>query len=149
MSAAPTNNREARWALRRKVSNVILMVPDTDWAAVLSGSKTMFRSYSRRYLPTILPTLAIAWRRGPTGLQTKTIVLEDTWQEPLGTVSEEDLRDEGFATLSDFRRYFEVRYPKGGYRPLATVQVYRVRPLREGDLEAHGAAMCAYLGYVP
>lgn len=135
-------------ALRARVTNTIVMVPDTDWSRVIAGEKQMFRSYSRRVTPAILPTPVVAYRIGLNGgAITKVLWLEDTWQEPLGTITDADLAAEGFATLSDFRRYIEQRYPKGGYRPLAPVQVYRIRPITDEDRVAFAHRLMEYLGY--
>lgn len=150
MSAAakkpPARNAHAK--LRARVANTIVMVPDTDWAAILAGEKRMFRSYSRRNRPALLPTPIVAYRFGLADrLEHTVLYLEDTWQEPLGSISPEDLAEEGFATMSEFRRYFDARYPKGGFRPLAPVQVYRIRPVTQGDLDEFAERLLHEMGY--
>lgn len=67
-------------------------------------------------------------------------VLEDTWQEMLGAISEESLANEGFPDMAHFRRYW-MRRSKRRFRPLDKVQVYRVRPMMKGDLDALGSAL--------
>lgn len=148
MPQAKPKPRNAHVTLRRKLENVKVMIPDTDWAKVICGEKRMFRSYSRRVTPPILPTAFIGYRfRIDDSLDTKVMWLEGTWQEPLGSITAEDLADEGFASLAEFRRYITERYPKGGYRPLATVQVYRVRPITDEDLDEFGRRLVREMGY--
>lgn len=136
-ATSPPTRPHAHNALGARVKNVVLMVPDTDWARVLSGEKRMFRSYNRRRLPDVLPAPAVAYRYRMETLDTALIWLEETREEPLGVISADDLAEEGFETISDFRRYFAERYPRGGFRPLAPVQVYRVRPITDDDLAAY------------
>lgn len=154
MSAQPqpsSGRVHAHNALVRKYRSTVVMIPDVDWADVLTGRKTQFRSYSRRTkrdggIP-IKPTPAVGYHYVYDNLETQLIWLEDTWQEPLGSITAESIAAEGFASLDEFRRYFEVRYPKGGYRPLENVQVYRVRPITQADIEEFVPWLLKFLDY--
>lgn len=72
--------------------------------------------------------------------ESKLMVLERTWREPLGAISSESLEREGFESIAHFRRYWMGRQ-KQRFRPLLEVQVYRVRPFTETDREALGLAL--------
>src|SRR4051812_29481929 len=100
MSAQPTPGRRvhAHNELVKKLRSTVVMVPDVDWADVLTGRKTQFRSYNRRTkfsgaIP-VMPTPAIGYRYVYDNLETAVIWLEDTWQEPLGTITPENLKAE-------------------------------------------------------
>ena len=60
-------------------------------------------------------------------------MLEECWSEPLGAISGESLTREGFDSMADFRAYWRRRYRD--FKPLTTVQVFRLRPWREDDVD--------------
>lgn len=143
-------SRQPREFLRRDARNTRLHVPRTDYNAVRAGAKREFRNYGRRAFDGLtFPTPAIGYckrewwtsEHGLDGVDTMLLTLEDSWVEPLGAISPESLANEGFTDLSEFRRYIAARYPKGGYRPLANVIVYRVRPLTLEDATEFAGAM--------
>jgi hypothetical protein len=76
------------------------------------------------------------------------MVLEKTWREPLGSLSEESLTREGFnveelgreRAYQEFRRYMRNR-ERRPFRPLQEVQVYRVRPWTPDDAEPMAQAL--------
>lgn len=143
--------RQPREFLRRDMRNIRLHLPATDYAAIRVGAKREFRNYGRRAFDGVeFPTPVVGYCALPgwvsenalEGVQTCLLTLTESWVEPLGAISSESLTMEGFPDdLKAFRRYFAARYPKGGFRPLANVIVYRVRPLTEADEEDFREAM--------
>lgn len=65
------------------------------------------------------------------GYDSRLMVLEETWQEPLGTIRPESLVLEGQPDLAHFRRYWMQR-TRRAFTPTRMVAVFRVRPWR-GD----------------
>lgn len=122
-----------------------------DFNAVRVGQKREYRNYGRRYFDGLtFPTPAIGYcekewwthENRLEGIDTILLVLEASWTEPLGAISAESLEAEGFPDdLDGFRRYFAQRYPKGGFRALANVIVYRVRPMTEDDQHVFAAEL--------
>lgn len=122
-----------------------LMVPRVDWADVLAGVKTEFRHYGGT---TVERNAAVGWSLPepvvlycPNDLSedidTALGTLEAAWTEPMGAISEESLRREGFGeSLTDFRRYIAERYPRAGFRPMARCRCFRVHPLTAEEREA-------------
>ena len=121
-----------------------LHLPRVDFNDIRVGAKTEYRNYGTRLFDELaFPCPAVGYCQRPwwtvehglDGIDTVLLTLEDSWVEPLGAISEESLEREGFDGITDFRRYFAERYPKGGFRALANVIVYRVRPMTEADEE--------------
>lgn len=117
---------------QRHASTLFLRVPLADWARVVVGEKTEFRtrpkessSLLRVYTPT--PVVAYCANRGGE-YSSKLMVLEERRYETLFDVSmnPESVEREGFASYDEFRRYWRKRR-KGVYRPLERVHVWRVR----------------------
>lgn len=144
--------RQPREFLRRDTRNTRIHVPRIDFNDVRVGAKTEFRNYGKRFFEGLeCPTPAIGYCRrdwwtpehGVDGIDTFLMTLEETWVEPLGAISPESLEHEGFEDIGAFRRYFTERYPNGGFRPLANVIVYRVRPLSIEDATEFAAAQWA------
>lgn len=128
---------------QRRVATAFLRVPRQDWAAVKIGAKTEFRREGGAHAATRnlkLPTPVVAYTETAAGHEYKVMVLEETWREPLGAISEESLQREGHPSVAHFRRYFMAR-TKHRFRPLSPVQVFRLRPLRDGDHEELGRAL--------
>lgn len=122
-----------------------LRVPASDWLLVKQGRKTEFRATGRGVTqlwnvnpPT--PVVAYAVTNARDDHDSRLMVLEKTWQEPLGAISPDSLAHEGFPDMASFRRYWIIR-TKRRFRPLSNVQVFRVRPWRPGDNEAMGVGL--------
>lgn len=144
--------REPGALLRRDARNTRICIPRVDYADVAVGAKREFRNYGyRRFTGLTFPTPAIGYSARDwwtpaserDGIDTCLLTLEDGWVEPLGAISPESLANEGFEDIADFRRYFAARYPRGGFRPLANVVVYRVRPMTDEDATEFAAAYWA------
>lgn len=137
-SSALAKRPRASNLLRARVENVRITVPRVDWSRVRIFEKCMWRSYSRRRTELVLPRPVVLFSEHPqTGaVDSMVACLTETWQEMLGAISEEDVAEEGFDSRRAFKLYFAERYPKGGFRPLEKVQVYRIRPLTDEDREA-------------
>lgn len=121
---------------QRRARTIFLRVPYADWGLVKSGRKTEFRS-SPRACPQLwdveppLPVVAYAiFRNG--GYKHSLMVLEETWREPLGAVTEESLAREGHSDIAHFRRYWMARESRA-FEPMRTVSVFRVRLWRPED----------------
>lgn len=124
---------------QRRFSTVFLRVPARDWPQVRLGYKTEFRAGTGKNavpqlfgVPTPIPAVAYAIRNGRH--ESQLMVLEACWQEPLGAISPESLRREGFASLAEFRRYWMEREHKR-FAPTRHVFAYRVRPFTAADVE--------------
>lgn len=125
--------------LQRTIRTQPIMVPRVDWSDVRAGVKTEFRRYGapqggERFeeRPVLLYTIHPATEQ----VDAFPAILVATWREPMGAITAESLRREGFADLGEFRRYIEQRYPNGGFRPLAMARTYRVRPWKPTDTAA-------------
>lgn len=113
------------------------MVPRVDWADVLAGVKTEFRHYGgttieyNRGSGWTLPEPVVLYCPNDLTEDVDTALgtLDAAWMEPMGAISAESLAREGFATLTDFRRYIGERYPRAGFRPMARCRCFRVHPL--------------------
>lgn len=124
---------------------VFLRVPFADWPAIKRGLKTEFRGSEQmasglRYVNCPTPVVGYVKRRSVEKYESGLLVLEKFWREPLGAITEESIKREGFATLHEFRRYWKVRERKG-FEPLREVTVYRLRPWKDGDREEFGQVL--------
>lgn len=123
-----------RQQIAQGCGNVRLYVARVDFAAIRAGEKRMWRSYRRGTVRDLPRPVIVCSHHPATGrIDTALSCLIETWTEPLGAISEEHVREEGFETRSAFKSYFAERYPNYGFRPLDTVQVFRVRPLTDDD----------------
>lgn len=126
-------------------------MPVDDWRSVVAGRKTEFRgpigkSSALFNVPT--PTLCVAYTvyRG-RGHDERLMLLEDVRQEQLGAISPESLTREGFTgdtAFEQFRRYWMARDRKL-FQPTRKVFVYRLRPIRPGDIEEQGERLVSHL----
>lgn len=132
---------------QRQASTIFLRVPTREWVDITRGIKTEFRATPNavtQVLNVEPPTPVVAYRvvraRGAdSSHDSKLMMLEETWQEPLMAISEESLRREGHPDFAHFRRYW-MRRTRRRFTPTRIVRVFRVRPWAEGDWEA-GAEM--------
>lgn len=126
---------------QRQARTLFLRVPTSDWVAVTRGVKREFRaspSAVSKLWDTEPPTPVVAYRVDPShGYDCKLMILEDTWIEPIGAISQESLEAEGFNSLAEFRRYF-VNRERTRFRPTRKITVYRIRPWQEGDARYFG-----------
>jgi hypothetical protein len=119
-------------ALRRSVRAAAVWVPRGDWAAVVHGVKREFRVPQLSKIKA--PRPVVLYSISDTGdVDTAMAVLEDTWQEPLGAITQRSLLAEGFRAYAEFRGYWRRRHPKQGFRPLTRVQVFAPRPWTPDD----------------
>lgn len=92
-----------------------------------------------------LPLPCVAYRLHPQyGYDAALMVLEDVWREPLGAIGEESIGNEGYASMSEFRRAWVIR-EKRRFPLLAPVTVYRLRPWAPEDAAAMGDALLRQL----
>lgn len=121
---------------QRQARTTFLRVPNADWIAVKRGIKSEFRASPRACSALFSvepPTPVVAYRQHPQhGYDAQLMVLQERWQEPLGAISEESLRREGFETMAEFRRYWMQRERKR-FTPTRLVICYRVRPWQPED----------------
>lgn len=121
-----------------------LRVPSFDWPSVKQGRKTEFRASGQQVTQlwnVKPPTPVVAYMvRRIGGHESRLMILEATWREPLGAIGEDSLQREGFESIAHFRRYWMERH-KQRFKPLLEVQVYRVRPFTLGDREAMALAL--------
>lgn len=118
-------------------STCFLRVPMQEWPAVSRGAKREFRapagphSQLHKLKP---PAPVVAYAVGRDGEHKGMLmVLTEMWQEPLGAISEESLRNEGFNTLAEFRRAWMLRNRRR-FQPARVTTVYRVRPWLPSDV---------------
>jgi hypothetical protein len=128
--ASDGSNGPKPWK-QRHASTVFLRVPTVDWIEVTRGMKTEFRGSpgavsGLKFVEP--PTPVVAYRVDRShGYDAALMVLEDRWQEELGSISPESLEAEGFETFAEFRRYFVLR-ERRRFRLTRKVTVYRLRP---------------------
>lgn len=131
----PPPERRAK-ALAPEVHVPRLQIPDTDWSAVCAGSKRQLRCYRPgRDDDRDEPEPCIFWSPAPFHDTVRAVLGVVEWRrrEPLGAISAESLRQEGFDTLAEFRTYFIGRHPQRAFRPLDSVMAYAIRPWQDGD----------------
>lgn len=121
---------------QHRAQTIFLRVPVTDWVEVTRGIKTEFRASSgvcSAMWNLTTPTPVIAYRVHPTlGHDSQLMLLEEKWQEPLGLISEESIKREGFQAKDEFRKYW-CRRERRKFTPTRKVMCYRVRPWKEED----------------
>lgn len=136
---------------QREVRTTFLRVPTVDWPAVRQGHKTEFRATGRavtqlwnveEYCPT--PVVGYAVTNARTDHDSKLLVLEATWHEPLAAISDDSLSREGFPDMAHFRRYWMER-TKRRFAPLAEAHVYRIRPFTSEDCADMGQRLLGRL----
>lgn len=134
MSSGPYHRAQAR--------TLFLRVPRCDWARVVRGEKTEFRSKitnMSRATNYFTPAPIVAWSQVPSrpgDPDTQLMVLERAWIEPIGAITDDGLAREGFKTRAEFRTYWR-RERAGSWLPLVEINVWRVRPARDhGELGA-------------
>lgn len=134
-------SRGPRPFAQHQVSTTFLRVPVGDWPAVRRGLKTEFRSAVGGNVTQLwnvkCPTPVVAYAKVGPNYDYVLMVLEETWREPLGAISEESLHREGFrgeraTAYAHFRRYMMTR-ERRHFTPTREVQVHRVRPWRDED----------------
>lgn len=111
-----------------------LRVPQVDWAKVVVGVKTEFRRTGYHAFEVDLPIVVVGYYYNKTTKKTITslLVLEECFTEVLGAISQASIAAEGFDTLREFIAYWRGRY-RDGYRGMAEVTVYRLRPFVPED----------------
>lgn len=133
-----------------RATTLSLRVPRVDWAAVSAGTKTQFRAcgrgapqFSRVKLPrpVVLHSKPVFTQERMTRLG----VLEDVYREPLGAITPEGLAAEGIESLAEFRRYWILRNPTGGFKPLTLVHVYCISLWQDSDRERFGGVLIDHL----
>src|SRR3954453_5338346 len=110
LAEPPATSRDLRMA----VANVRLPIHRIDWSRVRCFEKCMWRTYSLAAgAIQALPRPVVLYSYHPHLPRVDTVVglLTETWREPLGAISEEDVAEEGFASRAEFKRYFAERYP--------------------------------------
>jgi hypothetical protein len=135
MASRHTTSSPEPWA-QYEARTTFLRVPVDDWPAVKHGSKTEFRATGRAITQlwnVSCPVVVVAYSvRGSGTHDSRLMVLEASWKEPLGAISAESLEREGFPSLAHFRRYWMAR-TRAPFKPLSYVQVYQVRAFMPGD----------------
>lgn len=111
-----------------------LRVPASEWLEVKHGVKDEYRNTrpSLSLSRVQKPTPVIAFTVSANNFDSRLMVIEEAWKEPLGAISEESLRREGFETLREFKTHWTSRRRRR-FNPLLPVYVYRVRHLEEGE----------------
>lgn len=144
-------------ALTRRAHNRPVRVPRADWEAIVTGRKRMFRSYSdswhSRFLPLLpagesYPRPAVIFSRlkeRHSHVDAALAIILSYRQEPLGAISRDDLKTEGFirndtdlearTAMNRFRRYWQRRYTPWGWRPNDLISVVELRPFTDADYE--------------
>lgn len=124
----------------RTIKTQTLRIPRMDWAAVCTGAKTELRVSrgSQKVLVPPQPLVGFSYLQFRESPQTRLLVCEDAWSEPLGAISADSLRAEGYDSIREFRRYWITRHgtkfgETRGWRPFNRVQVYKLRPFTAED----------------
>jgi len=136
-SSALAERPTERQQLRVGLQNVRLWVHRTDFAGLRCGERPVFRSYKVRPIRDLPRPVIVCSAHPATGrVDTALSLLVDQWVHPLGTISDEEVAEEGFASRGEYKRYFAERYPRWGWRPLENVMAFRLRPLTDDDRQA-------------
>lgn len=137
---------------QRKVATTFLRLPRVDWARVLTGEKSEVRAAGRhalhhnRLTKLPMPVVGYSFQHYRHQAESALLVVERAWSEPLGAISPESLRAEGFDSYRDFRLYWKNRHQSVGYRPQSIVQVVQLRPWdRAEDPERFGRVLLEHL----
>lgn len=135
---AADGSRGPRPYTQRQLSTLFLRIPSGEFRRVISGRKTEFRASPGKASQLQLaetPTPVVGYTVHRTrGHDARLLVLERTWQEPLGAISAESLAAEGQPDLAHFRRYWMGRTHRA-FTPTRKVVVYAIRPWINGDRE--------------
>src|SRR3982751_6714691 len=124
---------------KHTVSTRFLRVPAADWHAVQRGSKTEFRKQGpasggcgEMELPTPVVLYSSNFAAQIGGPMSRLAVLEDYWQEPLGSIGPDSWARGGFPSFAESRRYW-VERPRRRFAPLSLCWAYRVRVWQSDD----------------
>lgn len=126
---------------------MFVRVPAADWLKVKHGAKTEFRGQPGRssaFHFVDLPTPAVAWTLKAKKYESVLVVLEAVWQEQLGAISKESLHNEGFGTLTEFRRYWMTR-ERRRFLPLAETTAYRFHLMTTYEQDEHARRLLEHL----
>lgn len=126
---------------KRHAWTTFLRVPDHSWLEVKHGSLTEFRYRRLSIVGLEPPCPVVCYRTGGTNqdYDSRVMVLEEVWREPLGAISQDSLDRLGM-TFPEFRRDWVERRGKG-FEPLLEFNVFRVRQFERADLEPLGARL--------
>lgn len=103
----------------RTLKTLMVRVPAGEWQDVKQGRKREFRTTQKPFGNGLgWPQPVVGWRwTKQYGVATTMLIVENTWVEPLGAISQESLRMEGCETLADYRRRWCIqngrRFPPG------------------------------------
>lgn len=129
---------------QRQARTIFLRVPYGEFGLVVAGRKPEFRASPRactQLWSVEPPAPAVAYAIFPRrGYKHALVVLEETWREPLGSITPESLERERQPSFAHFRRYWMKR-EKTAFKPTREVSVFRVRPLGAGDEEEMAAML--------
>lgn len=118
---------------QRLASTLFLRIPYREFRVITSGRKTEFRASpgkASQLQRAKTPTPVVAYMKHPSqGYDKRLMVLEETWQEPLGAIRPESLERENQPDIAHFRRYWMQR-TRRAFTPTRMVVCYRVRPWR-------------------
>jgi hypothetical protein len=132
---------------RRRLTTRFLRIPPVDWPAVLCGEKRQVRQHvvmAPAMSNTLLPTPVVGYINGSRGLRDAQLLVVEAYRvEPLLAISQRDLEAEGFRGIDEYRRYWNAH--RGGFKPLAKVAVYDVRPFAGDDAEEFGRSIFQHL----
>lgn len=109
----------------------LFWVPRRELAELRRGTRTEVRVRDKRRRPTNAlvvpcPIVLYSWSEIRTEPDRALLVLERAWEEPMGAISPESVRAEGFETLKEYRRYW-IEERGQFWRPLDVVRCYRFR----------------------
>lgn len=125
-----------------RVETRFLRVPGSEWAEIAHGEKTEVRHHvgyaAWLVRDAVPPEPIIAYSVLHSGRREKLMVLEQTWTEPLGSISPDSLRREGCENFADFRVAWKRRFNRGRWNPLNNVGVFRLRPWADEDAADFG-----------
>lgn len=125
---------------------IFCRIPGLDWSAVLSSEKTEVRTLvgGKGLSPYALkhtPCPAVIHTTKVRGVNPHHLaIIERAWTEPLGSLTPESIRREGFESFTEFKQYWLLRRDaetpgniRSEWSPLKEVNVIRLRLMRETD----------------
>ncbi|MEA2497109.1 MAG: hypothetical protein QOJ29_5020 [Thermoleophilaceae bacterium] len=134
---------------QHKLSTLFIRVAWHEWPAVRKGAKREFRMAGTNpgHANVQTPTPAVLYAVNPRtrAYDARLMILEECRREPLGSISPESIKAEGFEDLAGFRRNW-VLTRKRRFMPLRPVNVYVVAPWRPSMDEVWaGSALLNFL----
>jgi hypothetical protein len=134
----PESTRPQRPWTQHQARTLFLRIATVDWVDITRGLKREYRcapSAAGMFYSVETPTPVVAYKVQRNEYESRLMVCEERWTEPLGSITQESLAAEGFDSMAEFRRYWRRRHrtKAGAFQPFKMVECFRLRPWALGD----------------